>query len=110
MIVTVKEFVPEWNKTHAKVSFSSYKASGSSRPVSVEVRFPELSGSDLTTKDWNRMNTMVEEESQGTVIVTTNAQSFVRGVIQLLIASRSTNFDERRVVWTLEKLGEYLEE
>ena len=110
MITTVKDFVMDWNKTHGEAKFSAYKATGSERPVSVEVRYPELSKSELQSKDWNRLNVLVEEESEGTMIVTTNEKSFEKGIIQILISSRHSNFDERRVVFTLEKLGYYLEE
>ena len=109
MIVTVKDFVVDWNKTHHKVKFSAYKATGSERPVSVEVRYPELSRDDLKNKDWNKMIVLVEENSEETMVVTTNEKSYEKGIIQLLIASRRTNFDERRIVWTLTWLGNYLE-
>lgn len=109
IIATVKEFVKEWNKTHKKVFFTSYKASGSERPVSVEVRFPELPQSGVDLMNWNLVNALVEDESDGTMVITTNACSFEKGIIQLLISSRHTHFDERRIVYTLEKLGELME-
>ena len=110
MAFTVRDFELEWNKNHERVKFSSYKASGTNRPVSVEVRYQELSPDDLKSKDWNQLNVLIEEESKGTMVITTNEKSFEKGIIQILISSRHTAFDERRVVYTLEKIGEYLEQ
>ena len=110
--MTIKDFIANWNKTHKGVKFAAYKVSGMNCPVSVEVRYPELDvvRGGLLSKDWNQLNVLIEEESDDTLVVTTNEKSFEKGIIELKIAFRSKNFDERRVAWALEKIGEYLED
>lgn len=110
MKIKVHEFVSQWNREHCDVKFSLPKMVGTTCPNSVEVRYPEIFRSDLNSKDWNYMIAEIEKRSEETLVVTTNEKSFEKGIIQLLIASRHSNFDERRVAWTLEWLGEWLEE
>ena len=107
----VKEFLMEWNKTHNNVQFSAYKASGSNRLTSVEVRYPELGMEHgFYGGTWDGFNFLLDETSRGIIVATTNLKSFENGIIQLLIASRSKCYDENLVIRTLEWVGNYLEE
>ena len=56
----LRDFLLEWNRTHELVSFLAYKIAGSSRPISVEIRYPEIEKFDFLHDDaWKNLNQML---------------------------------------------------
>ena len=104
----LKDFIPEWNKTHQHLTFSYQETPVNARPVSIEIRYPAEKYHDFfSTEPWDKLNEIVEKSSHDTMYITTNERLFKRGIIEAKVASQNRTYQEQYIVETLRWIGKY---
>ena len=105
----LEDFIAKWNETHKRFEFSLIQAPLSTRPTSVEVRYPAAKYQKFYSTDkWNELRLMVDALSHGTMVATTNEELFEKGILELKIASQNHNYQDRLAIATLSWIGEEL--
>ena len=103
----LSDFLLEWNRTHELVSFLAYKIAGFSRPISVEIRYPEIEKFDFLHDDaWKNLNQMLKKKSNGLLCIATSEYLFKMGIMDIKIASKNIKYDPYIVMDALKWLGE----
>ncbi len=105
---SLKDFVPEWNKSHQDLTFSYQETPVNTRPVSIEIRYPAAKYHNfLSIKAWGRLNELVETKSRDLMYITTSERLFARGIVEAKVASQNHTYQEQYIVDTLRWIGKY---
>ena len=105
----LKDFIARWNEGHKSIEFSLFQAPFAERPTSIEVRYSAAKYQKFYSIDrWNELKQMVDALSHGTLFVVTGEELFEKGILELKIASKNHNYQERLIIATLLWIGEEL--
>lgn len=103
---TLERFVLDWNRLYKNMIFSYQKAPVTGRVTDVEVRFVMDEHSDQDgIGSWNRLADKIILKSHGTMFVATNRYLFEAGIIGIKVASQSKDYQEQRIIETLDYIG-----
>lgn len=106
-LFTLQDFAIAWNAKHKKLNFGVVWPLGIDQPTSIEIRFSAMKNSEFfSLANWARFIDVVEHDSRGLVVVTTGYSLFRKGIIELKIASKNVNYDERIVLRMLRRMIE----
>ena len=105
MKMVLTDFIRGWNATHKKVVFTRID-SAIGCVNSIEIRFSANAFKKFLTREgWDKLSSAVEERSHGTMMVSTAFRHFVRGIVEIKVASSNYNFKEEYAVSVLNWIG-----
>lgn len=104
------DFVRDWNMTHKRFTLALFFAPEvMNRPTSVEIRYPAARFQRiLSSKNWEELNLMLGVRSRHNMYITTSEYLFMRGIIDVKIASQNHNYNDRYAIGALRWIGEEL--